>query len=70
MQFITSGLYNKKKYDLHFDLGEERNEEILNNEKEYEKFKNDIKLKLSKDYNVPIDKIIVTFPQKEVCMYK
>ena len=64
LQFITSGLYNKQKYDLHFDLGEERNEEILNNEKEYEKFKNDIKLKLSKDYNIPIEKIIVTFPQK------
>ena len=64
LQFITSGLYKKTKYDLHFDLGEERNEEILNNEKEYEKFKNDLKLKLSKDYNIPIDKIIVTFPQK------
>ena len=28
LQFITSGLYNKKKYDLHFDLSEERAEEI------------------------------------------
>ena len=64
LQFITSGLYNKRKYDLHFDLGEKRNEEILNNEEEYEKFKNDLKLKLSKDYNIPVDKIIVTLPQK------
>ena len=34
------------------------------NKNEYEKFKYNLKLKLSKDYYVPIDKIIVTFPQK------
>ena len=55
---------NKKKYDLHFDFGEERNEELLDNKEEYEKFKNKLKLKLSKDYGIPVDKIIVTFPQK------
>ena len=64
LQFITNGMCNKKKYDLHFEFGEERNEELLNNKEEYEKFKNDLKLKLSKDYNIPVDKIIVTFPQK------
>ena len=46
-------MISKKKYDLHFELGEERNEEILNNEEEYEKFKANLKLKLSKDYNIP-----------------
>ncbi len=45
-----------------FCLGEERNEKILNDEKEYEKFKNDLKLKLSKDYKLSINEIIVTFP--------
>ena len=64
LQFITNGMCNKKKYDLHFDFGEERNEELLDNEEEYEKFKNKLKLKLSKDYGIPVDKIIVTFPQK------
>ena len=64
LQFLASGLYKKKRYNLHFDLGEERNEELLVNEKEYEKFKANLKLKLSKDYNIPVDKIIVTFPQK------
>ena len=54
----------KKKYNLHFDFGEERNEEILNNENEFEKFKKNLKLKLSKDYKIPTDKIIVTFPQR------
>ena len=64
LQFFTSGLYKKERYDLHFDLGEERNEELLTNKSEYEKFKFNLKLKLSKDYNIPVDKIIVTFPQK------
>ena len=64
LQFITNGMCEKKKYDLHFDFGEKRNEELLDSEEEYEKFKNDLKLKLSKDYNIPMDKIIVTFPQK------
>ena len=64
LQFITNGMISKKKYDLHFELGEERNEEILNNEQEYEKFKENLKLKLSKDYNIPPEKIIVTLPQK------
>ena len=46
------------------DCSPKRNEELLNNNEEYEKFKNDLKLKISKDYNIPIDKIIVAFPQK------
>ena len=49
---------------MHFELGEERNEELLNNKEEYEKFKEKLKLKLSKDYNSPPEKIIVTLPQK------
>ena len=64
LQFITNGMINKKKYDLHFELGEERNEEILKDKEEFEKFKENLKLKLSKDYNIPPDKIIVTLPQK------
>ena len=64
LQLTTNGMINKKKYDLYFKLGEERNEEILNNEEEYEKFKTNLKLKLSKDYNIPPEKIIVTLPQK------
>ena len=64
LQFIVNGLAKKKKYDLHFELGKERNEELLNDENEFEKFKNDLKRKLSKDYHISEDKIIVTFPQK------
>ena len=64
LQFISNGLAKKKKYDLHFEFGEERNEELLNNKDEFENFKKDLKKKLSKDYHIPEDKIIVTFPQK------
>ena len=64
LQFITNGMISKKKYDLHFDFGEERNEELLNKEEEFNKFKEQLKLKLSKDYNISPDKIVVTFPEK------
>ena len=64
LQFLTNGMCQKKKYDLHFELGEKRNEELLNNKQEYEKFANNLKLKLSRDYSIPIDKIIITLPQK------
>ena len=64
LQFLASGLFGKNRYDLHFDFGEKRNEQLLNEENEFEKFKKQLILKLSKDYNVPQEKIIVTFPQK------
>ena len=64
LQFITNGMINKKKYDLHFELGEKRNEELLDNKAEYEKFKENLRAKLSKDYNIPPEKIVITFPQK------
>ena len=64
LQFLVNGMSNKTRYDLHFDFGEERNSEILNDENEYEKFKDDLKSKLSKDYNIPKEKIIVTYLQE------
>ena len=64
LQYIINGYVNKKKYDLHFDFGKERNDEILNDENEYNKFKKRLIKKLSRDYNISEDKIIVTFPQK------
>ena len=59
LEFITNGMNNKKKYDLHFDFGKQKNEEYLNNEEKFEELKEQIKTKLSKDYNTPKDKIIV-----------
>ena len=45
LQFITNGMNNKTRYDLHFDFGNERNEEILNNEEKFNDFKRDLKKK-------------------------
>ena len=64
LQFITNGMIEKKKYDFHFDLGEERNNELLQNKEEQIKFNNKLRKKLSIEYNIPEDKIIVTNPQK------
>ena len=64
LQFICNGLTQKKKYDLHFEFGQKRNDQLLNNKYEYEKFKANLILKLSKDFNISTDEIIVTFPQK------
>ena len=64
LQFVSNGMIDKKKYDLHFELGEKRNDELLYNDQEYEKFKDKIKNKLSKEYNIPKEKIVITLPQK------
>ena len=64
LQFITNGMIEKKKFDLHFDLGNERNNELLYNLKEQEKFNNKLRKKLSIEYNIPEDEIIITNPQR------
>ena len=64
LQFITNGLINKNKYNFHFDFGEERNNELLNNKIEQKKFNDKLRKKLSIEYNIPEDKIILTNPQK------
>ncbi len=64
LQFLINGLGTQKKYDFHFDISEQRNEELLNNKDEQEKFINNFKKKLSKAYNIPEDEIIITNPQR------
>ena len=64
LQFVTNESIRKKKYDLYFEFDNGRVLELLSDENEYNKFKDDLKSKLSKDYNIPKDKIIVTFPQR------
>jgi hypothetical protein len=64
LQFLTNSMNEKKKYDLHFEFGTKKNEEYLNNEEKFNELKEQLKLKLSKDFNISKDKIIVTFPQK------
>ena len=61
---LINGLGNKKRYDLHFDINEDRNEELLNNKEEQNKFIDKLKKNISISYNIPEDEIIITNPQK------
>ena len=64
LQFLMNGMIEKEKYEFQFDLGEKRNNELLYNLNEQKKFNNKLRKKLSKEYNIPEDKIIITNPQK------
>ena len=64
LDFIANGMINKTKFDLHFDFGEERNEQLLFNEYEQNKFKDLIIQKISEKFCIPKEKLIVTDPQR------
>ena len=64
LQFITNGLYYKKKYVLKFDFGDEKNEKLLEKGDEYNDFVNKLRLKLSKDFGVNPDEIVITYPER------
>jgi len=64
LQFILNGLNNKKKYILRFDFGENENEKILEKGEEYDGFVDKLKQKLSRDYGVNPDDIIITYPER------
>ena len=51
MQFLVNGMSDKSKYDLHFELGDEKNSQLLNDEEERRKFHDKLRKKLSKEYN-------------------
>ena len=46
VQFLVNGMYNFKKYIFHFDFGEEKNNELLNNKDEQVNFNRKLKIKL------------------------
>ena len=64
LQFMVNGLGKKKKYDLHFGVDEKRADVLLNNKEEQDKFIDKLRKKLSKEYNIPEDDIIITNPQR------
>ena len=64
LQFLINGMSNKMKYDFHFDFGEKRNNDLLNDEKERKLFHDKLRKKLSKEYNIEEEDIIITFPRK------
>ena len=64
LQFLFNGMATKKKFGLNFELGEKRNKELLSNKDEQKKFNDKLINKLSQEYKIPKEKIIVTYPQK------
>ena len=64
MQFLVNGMSNRNKYNLHFDFGKEKNDQLLNDEEERIKFHDKLRKKLSKEYNINEEDIIITFPRK------
>jgi hypothetical protein len=64
LDYIANGMINKTKFDLHFDFGEERNEQLLLNEYEQNKFKELLKEKISKKFGISKDNLILTDPQR------
>ena len=43
LQFMLNSMSDKKKYELHFDFGEKKNEEYLNNEDKFNELKEQLK---------------------------
>ena len=70
LQFIMNGMVDKKKFDLHFDFGPKRNNEILNNKIEQEKFHTELRKNISKGCNIPEDQILFGNPEKGSAIIK
>ena len=64
LQFLVNGMSDRNKYNLHFDFGDEKNTQLLNDEEERIKFHDKLRKKLSKEFNINEEDIIVTFPRK------
>ena len=60
LQLMTNGLVNKQKCEVKFDYGNKKNDEILNDENEKEKFISEWKNKIAQKLNVSPDLIIIT----------
>ena len=64
LQFIVNGLSYKKKYTLSFDFGEENNEKILEEGDEYYGFIYQLRQKISRDFGINPDDIIITYLER------
>ena len=64
IQFIMNGMIDKKKFELNFDFGPKRNNELLNDKSEQEIFHNKLKAALSKIFKISEEEIIIANPQK------
>ena len=63
LQFLINGMFNLKKYNFYFDFGEEKNDILLNNLDEQNKFNLKLKTKLSSVLKLNINDIIMCNPR-------
>ena len=63
LQFLVNNMYNFKKYIFHFDFGEEKNKEMLKNEKKRLEFNIKLKKILLYKFNLNYTDIIMTNPR-------
>ena len=66
MMFATSEVGLSKKYEIQFDVDEEKSKLLLENEEEAEKYLNSWRKILSKEMSVPEDTIFFLIQEKEV----
>ena len=64
LQFLVNGLSDKNKYNLHFDFGKEKNEKLLDDVEVRKELHDKLRAKLSKEFNINEEDIIITFPRK------
>ena len=66
INYILNGMLEKKKYNMSFDFGKNKNNNLLNDENEQEILNNKIRKKISLQYNIPENEtIIISNPQKK-----
>ena len=63
LQFLINGLTNLKKHEFRFEFGWEKNNLILTDITEQDTFMNELKVALSKGFNIKTNEVIITYPR-------
>ena len=64
LQFLVNNMYHFKKFIFHFDFGEKKNKELLENEDKRQYFNSQLKKKLLYKFNLNYNDILMTNPRK------
>ena len=63
LQFLINGLTNLKKHEFRFDFGWEKDNLILSDVNEQQLFMDELKVSLSKGFQIKTNEIIITYPR-------
>ena len=64
LEYIMNGMADRKKFDFQFDFGAKRNNELLTDKNEEEKFHKKLKKAISLQNGVKEENILITNPHK------